>query len=329
MSDRHAAEHTGVPGSQADNPTEIPKEGWLEVVKRAWQHAQGHQTPLLAAGVAFYAFLSIFPGIIAAVMLYGLVVSPATIREHAENLGDAMPAEAKDLVMAQVNAIADQSAGSLSIGLLVSVGLALWSASAAASNLMSALNIAYDEEETRGFVTKKLVALGITLGMIVLGAAMIFLVAVTPVLLSAIDLGIVTRILIELAKWVILFGVVCAGLGVIYKVMPDREDPKFRWSSVGAVVATVVWLVASLAFSIYVANFGSYNKTYGSLAAVVVLLMWLWITFLVILLGAHINAETEAQTAKDTTTGDPEPMGSRGAVKADTPAGASDPPPKR
>ncbi|MGY0389866.1 YihY/virulence factor BrkB family protein [Nocardioides sp. WG-D5] len=309
---------SGPPGVDAGSPEEIPRKGWVQVVKRAWREAKSDQLPLLAAGVAFYSFLAVFPAMIAAVMLYGLVRDPGDVQREVDELSQTLPSDAASVLTTQLEAITSTSSGSLGLGLLVSLILALWSASGGVGSIMSAVNIAYDEEETRGFVKRKLLSLGLTVAAIVFVIVTISLVAVAPALLdNLVDAGPV-RWGLEAARWVGLVVAMSIALAVLYKVAPDRDDAELRWVSVGAVVATVLWLVASVGFSLYVDNFGSYNKTYGALAGVVVLLLWLWLTMYVVLLGAEINAEAEQQTVEDTTVGPDEPLGERGAVKADS-----------
>lgn len=287
-------------------------------MKRAWGEAKSDQLPLLAAGVAFYSFLAVFPAMIAAVMLYGLVRDPGDVQREVDDLSQTLPSDAASVLTTQLEAITSTSSGSLGLGLLVSLILALWSASGGVGSIMSAVNVAYDEEETRGFVKRKLLSLGLTVAAIVFVIVTISLVAVAPALLdNLVDAGPV-RWGLEAARWVGLVVAMSIALAVLYKVAPDRDDAELRWVSVGAVVATVLWLVASVGFSLYVDNFGSYNKTYGALAGVVVLLLWLWLTMYVVLLGAEINAEAEQQTVADTTVGPDEPLGERGAVKADS-----------
>ncbi len=201
----------------------------------------------------------------------------------------------------------------------LSVLIALWSASGGVGNLMAAINTAYDEQETRGFVKKRALALGLTVGAILFMVVMLGLVAVVPPLLDSLVGDTPLRWVLQIGRWVLLVALVSAALAVLYRLAPDRDAPQLRWVSVGAVVATVIWLVASIGFSIYVSTFGNYAKTYGVFAGIVVTLMWLWLTAYAILLGAEINAEAEQQTVADTTTGPAEPMGQRGAVKADTP----------
>jgi membrane protein len=305
------------PGATADKPQQIPAKGWFQITKRAWAEAKLDQVPLLAAGVAFYSFLSLFPAMIAAVTVYGLVADPETVARQTEAISKALPKDAASLITKQMEAIASQPQQSLGLGLIIALALALWSASGGVGNIVTAVNLAYDEEETRGFVKRKALALAFTLGAILFVVVAVTLIAVTPVLLDAFIPDGALHMLLNAARWVGLVIAVAIALGVLYRYAPDRDSPKFKWVSVGAAVATVIWIVASLGFSLYVDNFGSYSKTYGALAGVAILMLWLWITAFIVLLGAEINAEAEQQTVKDTTVGPPAPLGERGAVKAD------------
>jgi membrane protein len=313
-----ANEASGVPGGTAEKPSEVPAKGWLQIAKRGWAEAKVDQVPLLAAGLAFYAFLAIFPALIACVLLYSLIADPSTIATQVDSLGGAVPDAVRDAIKTQLTTQAGKS-GALGWSSALTILLALWSASGGVSNLMSAVNTAYDEEETRGFLKKRGIALALTLGTIVFVIIILALVAVAPALLqSSIFQSGVVKFLLQVARWVLLAAFITAALAIVYRVAPDRDAPKVRWVSVGAGIATVLWLVASLGFSIYVSNFSSYDKTYGALAGIVVLLFWLWITSYAILLGAEINAESEQQTIADTTKGAPQPIGKRDAVKADS-----------
>jgi membrane protein len=305
------------PGARAGKPGQIPAKGWLQVTKRAWAEAKIDQVPLLAAGVAFFAFLSLFPAMIAAVMVYGLVADPATVQRQTEQISQALPEDAASLITDQMEAITSAPQQGLGIGLVVALLAALWAASGGVGQMLTAINVAYDEDETRGFVKRKALALALTLGAILFATVAILLIAVAPALLNAFIPEGALRLLLEIARWVGLLIAVGVGLALLYRWAPDRDSPRFTWVSVGAAVATVIWLVASLGFSLYVDNFGSYGETYGALAGVVVLMLWLWITAFVVLFGAEINAETEQQTVEDTTIGEPAPLGERGAVKAD------------
>jgi membrane protein len=313
------------PGATADKPTQVPAKGWLQIAKRGLKEFSADQMPLLAAGVAFYAFLSLVPSLIAAMLIYGLVTDPSEVKTQIQDLSGVLPTEARSLLDAQLTSLAATSQTGLSFGVVISLLLALWSASGGTGNLITAVNLAYDEKETRGFVKRKLLALGLTLGAILFFAVAVTLVAVFPAVANAMELTGAARFGVEALRWVLLLVLLGIALGVLYKVAPSRDDPKFKWASVGAVVATVVWILAAIGFSLYVNNFGSYGKTYGSLAGVVVLLLWLWLSVVAVLLGAEVNAEAEKQTVKDTTTGPDKPMGERGALKADL--GPADPEP--
>ena len=310
---------TGAPGETAEKPQEIPAKGWFQIAKRGWKEAQEDQVPLLAAGVAFYAFLALFPAVIATVLLYGLFADPSTIADQVNSLGGAVPEEVRKLVIEQVN-LSSQRATGASIGAIVAILIALWSASSGVSNLVTAISTAYDEKEERNFVKKRALALALTVGAIIFMVIMLGLVAVVPAVLAGAS-GPLAWV-VQIVRWVVMALLITVALAVLYRVAPDRDAPKMRWVSVGALVATVLWLVASAGFSLYVAFFGNYAKTYGALAGIVVLLFWLWITMYAILLGAEINAESEQQTIKDSTKGPDQPLGQRGAVKADSVPGS-------
>ena len=306
------------PGREARTPTHIPPRGWWQVIRRAMKESSADNVSLLAGGVAYFAFLAIPPAIIAALALYGLVADPATVSRQVEDLAAGLPAETQPLVSGLLSSLTTPGGSALGIGLVVSVLAALWSASSGTSGLMSAINIAYDEEETRGFVTLRATALALTIGAIVFVLVALTLVAVVPVVLDALQLGVVGRILAQVVRWVLLVAVVIGALAVVYRVAPDRDSPRFSWTSPGAFVATVLWVIGSVGFSLYVNNFGKYNATYGTLAGVVVLLLWMYLTSYIVLLGAEINAEAERQTVEDTTQGPEQPMGERRAEAADT-----------
>ena len=304
-----------VPGGEAEKPTEIPARGWFQIVKRGWAEAKTDQVPLLGAGVAFYAFLALFPALIALVTLYGLFADPAVIAEQVNSL-TALPADVRQLIVDQIN---NQNQSALGWAAVLSIALALFSASGGVNNLMTAINVAYDEDDKRHFLKKRLLALALTLGAIIFLVVMLGLVAVVPPLVqNLLGDSPVVQFLLLAARWILLVVLVTAALAVLYRVAPDRDAPKMRWVSVGAGVATVLWLLASIGFSVYVSTFGNYAKTYGVFAGIIVLLFWLWITSYAILLGAEINAEAEQQTAADTTQGPAQPIGERDAVKADT-----------
>ncbi|HJX45527.1 MAG TPA: YihY/virulence factor BrkB family protein [Geodermatophilus sp.] len=306
-----------LPGVDATRPTHIPLRGWKQIVKRAWAENSADNMPIIAAGVAFWGFLSIFPALIALISIYGLVASPETVARQIEELSAALPRSAAELVTDQLNTITSRSGGALTFGLIASVGAALFSASGGVNNLVTAVNIAYDEVETRNFVKLRALSLLLTLGATLFVLITFSLVAVVPAVLDAIPLGPFATVLTQVVRWVLLLGVVVGSLSVLYRLAPDRDDPKFRWVSLGSIVVTLIWALVSLLFSFYVNNFGSYDKTYGAIAGVIVLMLWLYLTCYLILLGAEINSEAEHQTAQDTTAGPEVPMGERNATMAD------------
>jgi membrane protein len=314
---RHLPSETELPGVRAEKPTHIPAKGWVQILKRAWAENKADNMPIIGAGVAFFGFLSIFPALIATISLYGLVASPEQVTEQIESLSDQLPESAQSLLREQLVNITQNSSGALTFSLIVSILAALWSAAGGTGNLITAVNIAYDEVETRNFIKLKALALGLTLGAIVFVLLTFGLIAVVPVVLDALPLGIVGTILAQVLRWVLLLALIAGSLAVLYRVAPDRDAPKMRWVSLGSVVVTVIWAVVSLLFSLYVDNFGSYDRTYGAIAGVIVLMLWLYLTCYLVLLGAEINAEAEHQTAADTTEGRPEPMGRRDATMAD------------
>lgn len=305
----------GAPGARAGTPQEVPPRGWWQIVRRAFAESSADNVSMLAGGVAFFGFLAVIPALIALVSLYGLIADPAEVAATLDSLSSALPESAQALVTGQVTAVVTAGGGGLTAGLVVSVLAALFSASSGTQNLITAINIAYDESESRGAVKLRAVALALTAGATVFIVVAIALVAVAPVLLDG--LGTAGQVIGQVVRWVLLVGLVVVGLAVAYRVAPDRDAPRFRWVTPGSLVATVMWVVGSVAFSIYVDNFGSYNKTYGALAGVVVFLLWMYLTSYIVLLGAEINAEAEYQTERDTTRGRPRPMGTRGAAKAD------------
>jgi len=307
-----------LPGIHAEKPSQIPWGGWKQIVKRAWAENKADNMPIIGGGVAFFGFLSIFPGLIALISIYGLVASPETVARQVESLSAQLPDEAAALIGQQLQSIVDNSGGALTVSLVVSILAALWSASGGIGNLITAVNIAYDEVETRNLIKLRATSLALTLGAIAFVLVAFGLLAVLPALISALPLGVVGTVLAQIVRWGLLLAMFAGSLAVLYRVAPDRDAPRVRWVSLGAVVVTVLWAIVSVGFALYVNNFGSYDKTYGAIAGVIVLMLWLYLTCYLVLLGAEINSEAEHQTAHDTTTGEPQPMGTRDAKVADT-----------
>lgn len=259
----------------------------------AWKQASAKQAPLLAAGVAFYGFLSLFPAMIAAVLAYGLIADPLTVARQTDRISETLPADAASLITDQMEALTLTERSSLGIGLVIALALALYGASGGVGNLITAVNTMFGFEETRGFVKRKLLAFGLTLGAIVFFALLIGLVAVTPVVLDAVVDVPGVRATLEAGRWLLLFGALVVAIGVLLRVAPDRPSDPPRLIGKGVLIASAMWVLVSVGFSLYVDNFGQYGETYGALAGVVVLQLWLWIGIYALLLGAAVEAVRE------------------------------------
>lgn len=304
-------------GRNAETPTEIPAKGWKDIALRVKAELASDHVGLIAAGVAFYALMAIFPAITALMALGGLVLEPAEVTAQLESLAELMPKEAAQIILDQAVAVAGSEEAGLGLAFVLGLVLAIYSASKGMGSLMEGLNVAYDEQETRGFIAKTLWTLALTVFLIV-GLILGLLAALAvPAVLGLIALPDWLETLLALSRWVILALMTVGGLAVLYRYGPSRDDAEWKWLSPGAIAACIIWIAASVGFSIYVSNFGSYNESFGSMAGVIILLMWLWISAFIVLLGAELNAETEAQTRTDTTVGPDQPMGTRGAEKAD------------
>jgi membrane protein len=273
---------------------------------------------LLSAGVAFYSLLALVPALVALVSIYGLVADPTDVERQVSDLLGAAPREVRELIQSQLQSIVDGSSGSIGLATIGGIAIALWSASSGMKNLMTAINVAYEEEETRRFLKLRGISLLLTLGTIVFLVAAFSVVALLPSLVAGTDLAGPARVLIGVLRWPVLAAAFAIGLGVVYRYAPNRDNARWQWVSIGALVATALWIAGSLLFSLYAANFGRYNETYGSLGAIVVVMLWLFLSAFVVILGAEINSETERQTREDTTEGPAKPMGRRGAYAADT-----------
>ncbi|MCX7568196.1 YihY/virulence factor BrkB family protein [Sulfitobacter sp. F26169L] len=304
-------------GRNADVPTEITVKGWKDIILRVKDEMAADHVGLIAAGIAFYALLAIFPAITALMALGGLILEPADVTAQLKSLTEMIPKEAAQIILDQAVAVAGSEQTGLGVAFVIGLLLAIYSASKGMGSLMEGLNVAYDEEETRGFIKKTLWTLGLTV-FLILGLILGLLAALAvPAMLNFLALPDWLETILALSRWVILALMTVVGLAVLYRYGPSRDDAEWKWLSLGAIAACVIWIAASVAFSIYVRNFGSYNESFGSMAGVIILLMWLWISAFIVLMGAELNAEVEAQTTSDTTVGPDEPMGSRGAEKAD------------
>jgi membrane protein len=304
-------------GREAVRPTQIPWQGWKDIFWRVYDEITKDRLLAVAAGVVFFGLLATFPAVTAAVSLYGLFASYASINDHLSMLSGIIPAGGFDIVRDQIERIVSKGDAKLTFGFIFGLGLALWSANAGMKAIMDALNVIYEEDEKRSFIKLNAISLSLTFGGIAALLLALSAVVVLPLLFGWLGLSSFTETIISVLRWPALLLLVVIGLAVLYRYGPSRTKPRWEWISLGAVVAAVAWLGGSALLSWYLANFANYDATYGSLGAAIGSMMWMWLSSVVILLGAEINAEIEHQTAKDTTVAK-KPLGRRGAAMADT-----------
>ena len=310
-------------GRRAATPSEIPAPGWKDILLRVWKNIGEDRVMLVAAGVTFYCLLAIFPAIAALVAIYGFFSDPASISSQVDKLSGVMPGGALDVIRNQMNQVASQGPSKLGVAFIISFLVSLWSANAGIKSILDALNLVYDEPEKRGLIRLNLLSLAFTVAAILFILVAIACIAALPAVASS-QLQGATAVIAQIVRWPILFIIIAVGLAFVYRYGPSRAEPQRRWITWGSAFASIAWIAVSLGFSWYAANFGSYNKTYGSLAAVVVLMFWLWLSAAIILIGAEFDAEMENQTTRDTTVGRGKPMRARGARMADTVGAAQD-----
>lgn len=307
----------GKKGHEAEKPSDIPAAGWKEIGSRVVSQLKKDHVQIVSAGVGFYFFMAIFPIIVAALSIYGLLLDPVQIRQHVDDLAQLLPREALGIIESVMEPLISKDSQTLGWGLLFSVLLSLWSANKGTNALFEGINIAYNEEDNRSYFKRTGMTLSFTLGGIVLGLVSILVVILFPALIDQVNLGSTIEMVLGWLRWLVLAAIIVFALGLLYKKAPDRDNPEVKWISWGSVIATVLWILGSLLFSWYVNNFGSYDDMYGSFASVIIMLLWLFLTSFIILLGAEINSEMEHQTSKDTTVGPDEPLGERGGYHAD------------
>lgn len=308
-------------GHQADKPGEIPASGWKEIGSRVLSEIKKDHVQIVSAGVGFYFFMALFPTIVAALSIYGLVMDPSQIQGHISGLNNVLPGEAAEMIRGFIEPIVSKPDSTLGWGMVLSILISIWSANQGTNALFEGVNIAYNEIDNRSFIKKTALTLAFTIGGLILGILAVVLVVLFPAFVEHIPVGSTIQTVLSWCRWLILAAFIIFGLGLIYKKAPDRDSPELKWISWGSIIATVLWVIGSLLFSFYVNNFGSYDDMYGSFAAVIIMLLWLFLTSFIILLGAEINSEMEHQTQKDTTVGPDQPMGQRGGYHADHVAG--------
>ena len=313
---RRAAEHGR--GRRATQPSQIPVRGWRDILLRVFWAIPQDRVMATAGGVAFFALLAVFPGLATIVSLYGLISDPYVISKHLDLLGGILPSAVLDLLSDQLVRIAKQSTGALSTASSLSLLVAFWSANSGVGALFDALNVIYKEREKRSLVRFYATTILFTLSGIVFSLAAISMVVVLPIILDRLGFASATDMALRIARWPALLVIVGLGLSVIYRYGPSRREAKWRWVTWGGSLAALLWACASAVFSWYVASFDSYNRTYGSLGAIIGFMTWIWLSVVVVLLGAELNSEMERQTARDSTEGQPKPLGARRAFVADT-----------
>lgn len=304
-------------GRWADRPWDMPWRGWRAVIIRALREMISDRIGLVAAGCAFWATLALFPAISMLITIYGLLFNPDSVEPQLDVLERLLPPAAFTLIAKRVHELVAQSGHTLTIGLVISAVITLWSAATGTKSMLSALNMAYEEQERRSFLMFQVEALLITLGGILMAVLALAILVGLPTIIDFLGLAAHIKSLIATAGWAVLVIFIMISLALLYRFGPARRPAKWHWITPGSLAATVLWLIASALFSIYVGRFASYSATYGPLATVAGVMMWFWVSVYAVLLGAELNAELELQTARDTTPGPPKPMGRRGAFVAD------------
>ncbi len=309
-----------VPGATGASPLELPRAAWWQIIKRVYVMTGFHNLSLLAAGVAFFAFLAFVPLIASTVLLYGLVGDPQTVSQSIDLLEGVAPSEVLTILRDQLLAIVTSSKTAQGFGLLLAILIAIYGAMRAATAMMSALNIIYEEHETRSIFRTTAVAAMITLGMVAVALTGTMAISVFAYVTNflASYLGDAATLLVQVATWLLAGTLVSITFAIFFRFAPDRRAAKWRWLSVGSILSTMLWVAITIGFGFYAANLTNYNATYGSLAAVVIFLMWLFLSAYAVLIGAEVNSEMERQTMVDSTVGPDRPIGMRGAVMADS-----------
>lgn len=301
----------------AEKPNQLTWQGWKQIGKRVYDQLTADHISIVAAGVAFYFFLALFPTLIAAISIFGLVMEPAQIQQQISEVAHILPEQSSQMISNILEGIAEKSGKALGWSLILSILFSLWTAMQGTKAVFEGINVAYDEIDRRGFFKYNGLTLLFTLGGIVIGIISAALVIVFPSIIDNVNLPAWVGDIVPWLRWPVLALIVMGVLAITYKIAPNRRNPQLNWVSWGAVIATVLWLAGSILFSIYISNFGNYDKMYGSFAAVIILMLWLFITAYAILLGAEINSEMEHQTRFDTTIGKDRPIGKRNAYHAD------------
>ena len=304
-------------GFQARSPMEIPIRGWWDICKRVYHNLSQDNLSFVAAGVAFYALLAIFPALAAIVSVYAYFASPTDIHDQLDKVIAILPASSRDIILLQVSDITQQSNKVLSASAIGTLLLTIWSSSKGCQALITACNITYHQRNKRQFFMALVVRFLFSLGAIVVALVALLIIGILPIVLNLVGLTELIDLMIQLITWPLLAIIFNLALAFLYRYAPHRTPAKWRWITPGSMLATLMWIIASIGFSYYVSQFASYNETYGSLGVVVIMWMWLYISAYIIIFGAAINASTEQQTLVDSTIGPEKAVGKRGAIVAD------------
>ncbi len=301
----------------ARRPAHVPWRGWGQVLARVFREAASDRVSLSASGCAFWATLSLFPAISTLISLYGLVFDPRSVEPQLENIRHLLPAPAFDMISDRVRTLVSHPSATLGLSLVISTAITFWSAATGTKSLLSALTLAYAEPERRGFLRFQATGLLMTLGAMVGAVLTLAILVLLPAAISFLGLSAHMRGLVQFGSFVALVVFVLASLSVLYRFGPSRRSARWRWITPGSVTATVLWLIASLAFSSYVQRVASFDATYGPLGAVAGIMVWFWVTAYAVLFGAELDAELESHTAADAREGPPRPRSERGAFATD------------
>mgnify|MGYP003624592980 FL=1 len=305
------------PGKMARSPTRLSGANVWAALKRAAIRVSETDVSLRCAGVAFFSFLSLFPAVAVGVALYGLFADIQTLNEQMYLADRFLPSSVTELFSERLEAIISESNETLTLGLIISLVLALWSGSRGINALVHAMTKAYREDDQRPFFLAAAISISLTIAAFLIGMLVLAAVAILPVFTTFLPLPIKAETMALWLRWPVVALIVLAAIAFLYKIAPHRHDPKFRWVLPGAITASLFWLGGSIAFSFYIENFANYGATFGSIATAAILMLWLYFSALVFVAGAIINAELELQTVPDTTVGPDAPPGNRGAYVAD------------
>ncbi|MBU3021360.1 YihY/virulence factor BrkB family protein [Aestuariibacter sp. A3R04] len=303
--------------NNAKSTLTIPVKGWWSIAKRITRSVQNDNIPLIAAGVAFYCLLAIFPLLAATIALYGLVVSSAEVQEHMAMLVNIVPEESQYIIEEQLKRLIQRSNSALGWSFFLTLLISLWSSSKGANALITACNITYRESEGRGFFKGIVARIICTISMIATVIVALVCISVVPKLVEWLNRDTLGDVKVSWFTWPALLAIFNLALASLYRYAPHRRAARWRWVTPGSAFATILWVGASYGFSLYLTEFASYNKTYGSVGGIIILLLWLYLSAYIILIGAELNAAIELQTLTDSTVGKDKPMGERNAVVAD------------